>query len=103
MAAPIDGLGSLQRSEFPIERPSTGVRGSDGVDFADALAGAISDASSAEKTAESQAVRFADGDPAVGIHEVVIASEQASIATRFATTLKNRLIEAYKEIMSTQV
>ena len=60
-------------------------------------------AGDAERSADTQAVRFADGDPAIGIHEVVIAAEQANIAVRYATTLKNKLLEAYREIMNTQV
>jgi flagellar hook-basal body complex protein FliE len=33
----------------------------------------------------------------------VIASEKASIAVRYAVTLKNKALEAYHELMNTQV
>ena len=39
----------------------------------------------------------------MGIHEVMIASEKANIEIRYATTLKNKAIEAYRELMNTQV
>jgi flagellar hook-basal body complex protein FliE len=39
----------------------------------------------------------------VGIHEVMIASEKASIELRYATTLKNKALEAYRDLMSTPV
>ena len=70
-----------------------------GTSFADAL----DSAKKLEATANDQAVKFSNGDPSVGIHEVVIASEKANIALRFATTLKNKALEAYKELMATQV
>lgn len=73
------------------------------VDFGETLTRALSDAGNAERSADDQAQRFAAGDPAIGLHEVMIASEKASIAVRYAVTLKNRLVEAYKELMNTQV
>ena len=74
-----------------------------GPDFADALLSAVENASGAEKAADEAATKFAAGDPAIGIHEVMIASEKANIAVRYATTLKNKLIDAYRELMNTQV
>ncbi len=74
-----------------------------GVDFADALVDAIGDASQAERHAQELAVRFARGDPDVGVHETMIAAGKASVAVRFAVTLKNRVVEAYRDLMRTQV
>ncbi len=34
---------------------------------------------------------------------MVLASEKAGIALRYATTLKNKVVEAYRELMATQV
>jgi flagellar hook-basal body complex protein FliE len=72
-------------------------------DLGEAFTKALSDARGLEKDAASQAERFAQGDPSVGIHEVVIAAEKANISVRYATTLKNKAIEAYRELMNTQV
>jgi flagellar hook-basal body complex protein FliE len=33
----------------------------------------------------------------------VIAAEKANVAVRYATTLKNKALEAYRELMNTQV
>jgi flagellar hook-basal body complex protein FliE len=73
------------------------------VDLAGSFAGALKDAHAAEHNATDAAERFAKGDPGMGIHEVVIASEKANIAIRYATTLKNKALEAYRELMNTQV
>ena len=86
--APIQGISS---------EPKT--IGTTGPDFGTAL----SDARALEQNASSVGEKFANGDVSVGIHEVVIASEEANLALRFATTLKNKAIEAYRELMNTQV
>ena len=73
------------------------------VDLAGSFSNALKDAHAAEHAATDAAERFAKGDPGMGIHEVVIASEKANIAVRYATTLKNKALEAYRELMNTQV
>ncbi len=72
-------------------------------DLGEAFQNVLTAASNAEKTSTHDAERFAKGDPTMGIHEVMIASEKANIEVRYATTLKNKAIEAYRELMNTQV
>jgi flagellar basal-body rod protein FlgC len=72
-------------------------------DLAQPFASVLSDARKLEDQATDAATRFANGDPGMGIHEVVIAAEKANIAVRYATTLKNKAVEAYRELMNTQV
>ncbi|MEZ4365296.1 MAG: flagellar hook-basal body complex protein FliE [Kofleriaceae bacterium] len=74
-----------------------------GLDLGAAFRDAFEHARAGEATARDAAARFAGGDPSVGIHEVVIASERASIELRYATTLKNKALEAYRELMNTPV
>jgi len=81
-----------------VEKPAR-----DKVDLADSFSKALADAHAAEHRSTDAAERFAKGDPGMGIHEVVIASEKANIAVRYATTLKNKALEAYRELMNTQV
>lgn len=85
--APIEGTGALEKAPAP------------GGDFGKAFA----DAKNLETDATKAAEAFAKGDTGAGIHEVMIASEKANVALRFATTLKNKAIEAYRELMNTQV
>jgi len=82
------------------ERPE---RGAGKVDLAGTFGKALQDAHAAEHNATDAAEKFAKGDPGMGIHEVVIASEKANISIRYATTLKNKALEAYRELMNTQV
>lgn len=67
------------------------------------LADAIAEARSHEADAGALRNRFLDGDPTVGMHEVLIAGEKAGVAVRYAITMKNRAVEAYREILNTPV
>jgi flagellar hook-basal body complex protein FliE len=83
----------------PIEQsPSQGT-----TNIGEAFGKALQDARGLETDATKAADKFAHGDPSMGIHEVVIAAEKANIAVRYATTLKNKAVEAYRELMNTQV
>ena len=72
-------------------------------DLAQSFTKALDEARSYQNNATESAEKFASGDPAMGIHEVMIATEKANIAVRYATTLKNKCVEAYRELMNTQV
>ena len=85
----------------PVEKPAAG-RAEKG-DLAETFGKALADARNLEGEANRAAERFAAGDASMGIHEVMIASEKANLALRFATTLKNKAVDAYRELMNTQV
>lgn len=72
-------------------------------DVGNAFMHALSEARNLETNATEAAQKFANGDQSIGIHEVMITTEKANIAVRYATTLKNKAIEAYRELMNTQV
>ena len=91
----IAGVGGIGEGNPQVSTDHTDVGGS----FSDAL----SQARALDQDAASQAEKFANNDPSVGIHEVMIASEKANIALRYATTIKNKALEAYHELMQTQV
>jgi flagellar hook-basal body complex protein FliE len=85
------------------ERAPSVSRAAEGPAFGDLLSGAIEQARDREKTAADMSAGFANGDPSVGIHEVMIASEKANLSLRYAVTLKNKLLDAYRELMATPV
>lgn len=74
-----------------------------GADFGQLLGDAIHEARSLETSSQDMSAKFAAGDPSVGIHEVMISTEKANIAVRYATTLRSKALEAYRELMNTQV
>jgi flagellar hook-basal body complex protein FliE len=96
--SPIQSLPPIEGATKLVEKPAPEVS-----DVGEGFGKALKDARALDKDATQQAEAFANHDPNVGIHEVVIASEKASIAVRYATTLKNKALEAYHELMNTQV
>ena len=46
---------------------------------------------------------FVMGDPSVSLAEVMIAKQKAGIAFEATIQVRNKLVSAYKEIMSMQV
>jgi flagellar hook-basal body complex protein FliE len=105
--APIAPLSPLLRSAGiqGVDGASSGAATEEtgGIDFASTLANAIGGAGDQERAATEVADRFAAGDPDVGIHEVMIEAEKASVSLRFATTVKNQALAAYRELMNTPV
>ncbi|MBW1980196.1 MAG: flagellar hook-basal body complex protein FliE [Deltaproteobacteria bacterium] len=53
------------------------------------------------KQADRAAEEFASGASA-NIHEVMLATSKAELSFRLATAVRNKLIEAYREIMRMQ-
>ncbi len=104
MAAPIQRIVPILPVESPRGAGAVGEAAAPaGPSFGDTLTQALGDAGKAEKAADDAAAKFAAGDPGTGIHEVMIAAEKASISVRYAVTLKNKLLEAYRELMNTQL
>lgn len=71
---------------------------SEGVSFADFLNNAISDVNKLQLESERLNEAFAMGKND-NIHEVMIAAEKADIALQFTVQLRNKLLDAYQEIM----
>jgi len=92
---PIDLPAAVERTGAARERGA--VSGQGGTSFASTLSDAISQARATDEAASTAAAGFAAGDPAVGIHEVMIATEKANVSLRYATTLKNKLLDLHKE------
>jgi flagellar hook-basal body complex protein FliE len=72
-----------------------------GPSFGDVLKGAVESASALDTKANEAAEKFATGEG--GIHEVMIAQEKAAISVRYAVTLKNKMLDAYRELMNTPI
>ncbi len=93
----VRGFREIQRPE-PLDRTAEA-----NPDLVASFADALARARTQELESSEAAKRFADGDPGIGIHEVMIASEKTSLAVRYVTTLKNKVVESYRELMNTQV
>ncbi len=71
------------------------------VPFAAELRSAFADANAAVNAAEEQGTRLAAGE--TDVIETMVALGKADLSLRFVTALRNRALEAYREIMRLQV
>jgi flagellar hook-basal body complex protein FliE len=69
-----------------------------GSDFAQAVGDGLKHVESLDRTASGKAVQAATGD-LNDVHDYVIAATQAQVATELTTTIRNKALEAFNEIM----
>lgn len=74
----------------------------DGGSFANVLKDAISETNALQKTADTQMQNLATGKT-TNTTEVLMSVEKADIALRLMTQVRNKIIEAYNDIMKMQV
>ena len=77
---------------------SAGGAGEPGGDFGAALKQAIGALAELGATADASALQFAAGGP-VDVHELMLAMEHASLGFQAALQVRNKLVDAYQEIM----
>jgi len=90
----IEGIGSI----FPEKLNKNKEKGN----FADILKEAIDKVNKLQKRAEQLSNDFAEGKIS-NIHEVIIEAEKASLALRLTVEVRNRIVEAYRDIMRMQI
>ena len=71
----------------------------DGPSFGDALKRALGEVSASQDTAQDYIQRFVRGEP-VELHQVMAASEEASISLEMLVELRNKLMDAYRTVVS---
>lgn len=72
-------------------------------DFSAMLKGALDQVNSLSKTTGDLRERMELGDPSVTLEQTMIAAQKSSIAFEATVQVRNKIVEAYKEIMSMPV
>jgi flagellar hook-basal body complex protein FliE len=70
--------------------------------FSQVLSDAVEQVNDLQKQADVLATQAATGD-LEDVHQAMIAMEKAVLALEFAVQVRNKAIEAYQELMRTQV
>ena len=70
--------------------------------FGDIFKNMITDTNNLQAEAGKIAEKFALGEIS-DIHEVMVAAEKAGVAFELVMAIRNKLVEAYQELMRTQV
>ena len=82
-------------------RMTTAGKAAEGPSFLDSLQKAVAEVNEAQKTADTKTIEMQTG--AAGLHETLIAVEKADISFRLLMQVRNKVLEAYKEVLRTQI
>jgi flagellar hook-basal body complex protein FliE len=96
---PISSIGGALSPLTP-SLPSTGGSSSQsgGADFGSTLKQAVGALQQLGNQADASSLALAQGNP-IDIHEVMIQNEQASLGFSMALQVRNKLVDAYAEVM----
>ena len=81
---------------------SSETNGTDGPSFADTLAQSLDKVNTLQKEADVAIKDFITGDTQ-NIHETMLAVGKADLAFRLTMQVRNKMVEAYQEVMRMQV
>ncbi|NLN77781.1 MAG: flagellar hook-basal body complex protein FliE [Armatimonadetes bacterium] len=91
--------------ELDLKRPETPKAEAGGdvsASFAQSIKKAVDEVNGLQKQADNLAVNMASGD-VEDVHKAMIAMQKAKLALDFSIQVRNKVIEAYQEIMRMQV
>jgi len=107
MSNPIGGISNAIAStgldtgakQIPVLQDRGG--STSGTSFGDTLKGLVNNVSDQQDMAADYAQRFARGEP-VELHQVMAASEEASISLEMLVQVRNKFQDAYRTLISMQ-
>lgn len=91
---------SLQSGTTPTKN---GGQPSDKVDFGDVLKQSLDQVNQLQQTSKQMSKEFAMGDDSVDLADVMIAGQKASIGFQATVQVRNKLVQAYTDMMNMQV
>lgn len=93
----MDGIRSVRiGGELPAAGEA-GARPAGGASFAQALGHAIGEVEALQLAADGEAAKAAAG--AGNLHETALALEKADVGMRVLTKVRNKIVEAYQDVM----
>ncbi|NLK07598.1 MAG: flagellar hook-basal body complex protein FliE [Firmicutes bacterium] len=73
------------------------------LNFGEMLNGMLVSTDKLQKEADDVTQAFVLGQHSIEVHDVVLAAEKARLALDLTVTIRNKLVEAYQEIMRMQI
>ncbi|MCQ8106093.1 flagellar hook-basal body complex protein FliE [Methylomonas sp. SURF-2] len=89
-----------QMRTMSIEAGAKPVAGNDSGEFAAMLKDSIDAVNQTQKTASALSTAFETGRSDVSLAEVMIASQKAQVSFQAMLQVRNKLVDAYKDVMS---
>ena len=96
----VPGMEQIRSLTKNSDSKSSNLGGTDS--FASSLKEAMNSVNTLQKSADKQAQELATGKNQ-NLHETMITTEKADIALRLMVSVRNKIIDAYHEVMKMQV
>ncbi|WP_372656886.1 flagellar hook-basal body complex protein FliE [Hydrogenophaga sp.] len=93
------GVGAL--GQAAMKRPAAGVGA--GGQIADSFKNALQSVSAAQDKAAQMQVKVQMGDPSASLEETMLAMQKAQIGFQATLNVRNRMVQAYTDIMNMSV
>lgn len=90
-------------AQVAASKPSAQSGEGSGADFSDALKNAIEQVSAAQAQARQMSEGFITGTSEANLQDVMIASQKASLSFQQMVQVRNKLVNAYQDIMNMPV
>ena len=98
---PSQGLSSV--GQTGLKRPAGGATGVAGGGFADNFKTALQSVSKAQNDANQMQMEVQKGNPNVSLEETMLAMQKAQIGFQATLHVRNRMVQAYTDIMNMSV
>ena len=102
MRSQAQGINPTQGGDIGIGK-GLDVRAPDGASFKTALTSAIDSVNETQKQTGALAKAYELGDPKVSLSDVMVASQKSAVSFQAMTQVRNKLVEAYQEVMNMPV
>ncbi len=81
-------------------KPPVAETAAPGMDFASLLKQSVEQVNANQMKSSAMSAAFAKGDTSVDLTEVMVASQKASLSFQAVLQVRNKLVQAYQEVMS---
>jgi flagellar hook-basal body complex protein FliE len=96
-------IGTIQRPvEVPGAKAGEAAKTADGASFADVLSDSLSQVNALQKEADAAIQTLATGGPTT-LHDTMLAVQKADLSFRLMMQVRNKIVEAYQEVLRMQV
>lgn len=99
MKSQTQAFGHVDRLEGMGQKPQQ-VSAANGANFGDLFSKAINNVNEVQKESGAMASAYIRGEGDVDITDVMIASQKSSVAFQALTQVRNKVVEAYKDVMN---
>jgi flagellar hook-basal body complex protein FliE len=96
-------IGQLKATTELAAGKTSSAQSTGGVDFAQALQGALQQVSQVQESAQQMSQDFSAGDSSVNLQDVMINLQKANISFQQMVQVRNKLVTAYQDIMNISV